>query len=258
MNKNRQKEVIKRNKKKRNIKKIFIVIYRVLLLTLILVGGTYAVSIFFQISDIRVEGQTKYTQEEIIEVAGVQIEDNLIFAMDFMIRNKIMNTYPYVAEVKIVREFPDTLVISVTDGVPIATIRSGFDYYLIDINGKVLEEVEESEISNYINVNGVTLSNIKLGENIADRELAEIDTLISLFTIYEEKGILEFIDFVDLSKLYDIKFGYKERFTVEIGENEETERKIRFLISVEERLGQSDTGIINIRNVEEARFIPYS
>ena len=61
---------------------------------------------------------------------------------------------------------------------------------------------------------------------------------------------------IDMTKLFEIRLQYTERFVVELGTVEELEKKISFLNQVVERLGSTDTGVIDLTDPQTARFRP--
>ena len=74
----------------------------------------------------------------------------------------------------------------------------------------------------------------------------------------QSKEILSNVSIIDVSRLYDIQLTYKDKFTVLLGDGQELDRKIRLLIKIEKMLNKNDTGFIDLKSDEKARFIPYS
>ena len=81
----------------------------------------------------------------------------------------------------------------------------------------------------------------------------------ALFTILNtatNSDILEEIINIDINQIFEIRLRYTERFVVELGTVEDLTKKIGFLKSVVERLGEMDTGVIDLTNPQTARFRP--
>lgn len=77
---------------------------------------------YFIIKEIEVGGNTKLSKTEILEIAGVNVGDNL-FAIDADdIENGIISN-PWIYEVKVERGFPDRLSIKIKERKPIAFIN---------------------------------------------------------------------------------------------------------------------------------------
>ena len=62
-----------------------------------------------------VEGNERYTEEQIIEAAGVQKEQNLVLLNKYKVKQSIFDTLPYVETVVINRKYPDALILTVTE-----------------------------------------------------------------------------------------------------------------------------------------------
>ena len=72
----------------------------------------------------------------------------------------------------------------------------------------------------------------------------------------DENGILDKIETIDMSRLYQITMGYGGRFTVKLGTADELQRKMRFLINVESRLDVGESGTLDITDASVIRFVP--
>ena len=72
----------------------------------LLVGVVIVLTMFFNINEITVTGDTIYAPDEIINASEVNVGDNLIFVSKKKINNNITETLPYVGAVKVKRHLP--------------------------------------------------------------------------------------------------------------------------------------------------------
>ena len=87
---------------------------RLLCLAVVIAAFLGALTMFFRIDMIVVEGNERYTEEQIIEAAGVQKEQNLVLLNKYKVKQSIFDTLPYVETVVINRKYPDALILTVT------------------------------------------------------------------------------------------------------------------------------------------------
>ena len=88
---------------------------RLLCLAVVIAAFLGALTMFFRIDMIVVEGNERYTEEQIIEAAGVQKEQNLVLLNKYKVKQSIFDTLPYVETVVINRKYPDALILTVTE-----------------------------------------------------------------------------------------------------------------------------------------------
>lgn len=208
---NRTNQRRKKNKRKK------LIIRAVLCFIFLLAGIIFALTMFFNISEITVTGDAVYSTEDVIEQSGVQIGDNLIFVSKKKINEQITTELPYVGSVKIKRHLPTSLelIITKTDAV-YAVVLDGY-YALLNEEGKVLEKDLEYVGENIILLNLGEIESAEVGSKITPKGENHLEKLISIRTIYEDCG-LNGITAIDLSDLYDIKLTYQGRITLELGE----------------------------------------
>ena len=208
---NRTNQRRKKNRRKK-------LIIRATLCAIFLIAGVIlALTMFFNISEITVTGDTVYSVDDIIEKSGVQIGDNLIFVSKNKINEQIATELPYVGSVKIKRHLPTSLelIITKTDAV-YAVVINGY-YTLLDENGKVLEKDLEYVGENIVLLNLGEEISAETGKTITTSDEVYLEKLFSVRNAYVECGI-EDITAIDLSDVYDIKLVYQGRITIELGE----------------------------------------
>lgn len=208
---NRTNQRRKKNKRKK-------LIFRTVLCFIFLcVGIIFALTMFFNISEITVTGDAVYSSEDIIEKSGVVIGDNLIFVSKKKINEQISTELPYVGSVKVKRHLPTKLELIVTKTQAVyAVVIDGY-YTLLDANGKVLEKNLEYVAENIILLNIGEITSAELGRKICGESEAYLEKLIDIRNACNECGI-EDITAIDLSEIYDIKLTYQGRIILELGE----------------------------------------
>ena len=72
-------------------------------------------TVFFSIKRVSVSGSKIYTPEQIIKASGITQDNNLLLVFEDKLTEKIRIKLPFVDGIKIKRDFPDRLILTVID-----------------------------------------------------------------------------------------------------------------------------------------------
>ena len=220
-------------------------------------GRIQPVTMFFRIDMIVVEGNERYTEEQIIEAAGVQKEQNLVLLNKYKVKQSIFDTLPYVETVVINRKYPDALILTVTECTASAALTGENGTWLMSDKGKILERAAQIP-EGCARVTGCTLVEPAVGAMaaFADEDSYKFERLLTLLRTAEDKQLLSMIGEIDLSDGTAITFTYLDRFTVKMPWDADIAYKLGNVRTVVEQLEANQTGTINLMNDGRADFIP--
>ncbi len=133
-----------RSRKRRRNRGRFGLLFKVLCLLALVVALTAGATVFFRVEQVVVTGNSRYTQEEIVEVTGIQQGDNLYGWNKFAIAQRLRETLPYIGEVSIRRALPSTVIITVVEWDAVARVEPPTAQELLELQGELDEETGES------------------------------------------------------------------------------------------------------------------
>ena len=214
---------MRHNRKRKRRRGRFGVLFKLLCVAALAAALTFGATVFFQVETIAVAGNSRYTQEEIIAVSGVQVGDNLFRMSKKQISEQILHQLPYVESVSILRGLPSTITFQVTewdavaqvephtqgqtqteeteDGAEEAPQAAAQQAWLISVGGKLLEPVT-AEYTAPISVTGLTALAPEAGSMLAvpqsqqDRRTA----LVNLLAQLQEQDMMDRVTAIDLSQ----------------------------------------------------------
>ena len=132
-------------------------LYKLLAFVLICTAIALALTLFFRIRTIDVSGSQRYSAQEIIDAAEVQVGDNMFLMNKYRAAERIRAALPYIETVQFRRDMPDGLRIIVTECTdPAAIVQDGKAYLLCD-TGTIVDDVAASAAKKRIQVKGLTL-----------------------------------------------------------------------------------------------------
>lgn len=229
------------------------------LLSVLLIAAALLVGsmVFFRVDSILVEGQERYSAEEVIAAAQVERGDNLFRLHPARVAQRIQAALPYVREVSVRPAPPDTLVITVRESRAAVSLWSGESWFLMDARGKLVEQGGEALRSKAAPVSGLTPLIPSAGSflEVEKSERSRLDALVGLLTALEQHELLEKLDSVDLRASNTVSFGFADRFTVEVPLSCDFDYKIQALAYVMEHLEENETGLIDLTRTDP-HFIP--
>lgn len=231
-----------------------------LLSVLVICGAIIAaMTLFFRVSTVEVTGQRRYSEEEIRQASGVQPGDNLYLLNKNDVARRIVESLPYIENVHPYRRLPDTLVIEVEEsGRPFAVVQDG-SAWLVSGNGKIVEQVPESQAGQYGRISGCELLAPSVGTPIAlaTEYALQQSSLLDLLAALDAAGMAENTDAIRLDNLSYLNMDYAGRFTVRMAYGADYEWELRKLAGVLEsdKVQSNMTGTIDLRLDSERAFL---
>lgn len=233
-------------------------IFLTLLTFCIVVGAIIAsLTVFLKVAKIEVNGTMRYTSEQILETSGIEIGDNLFAVNKFAVRDRILETYPYIDSVEITRRLPDTFVFQVTERTACAYVDTEDQRWLVDKGGHLLErtDITQPQFIAKIVSDEPLLAPFEGGLVTWEQEGKDV-ALATLLTALSDKGLIDRVQEVNVSALYSLEFTYENRLRIMLGTTEDLTKKFNMLDVVLPKLAPTDRGVLNVSSIKEARFTP--
>lgn len=158
---------------------------KVLFLIAVIVGAfIFSRSSFFRISNIQVDGNSYFTDEEIINMAHAEEGGNLIYEAGKSDIVSYLESNPYIKSAEVSRKFPSTLVITVEERQQMAGIVYDDEYLIIDNEGTLLR-ITETEPKVTL-ISGIVVSKIELAQKIEAENSDDLDDALTILNAMED------------------------------------------------------------------------
>lgn len=207
-----------------------------LFLFLAVVGTAVALSltVLFKITDISVQGTSRYQQQQIISASGIKTGDNLFLVKTKEDAQKIRQTLPYLGSVKIGRKFPSGITISIQEESTAGAAACGSGYAVIGRDGTVLEAAPKVPDGCMI-IKGLKVKKAQPGTPLQLSDSSQESAFQSTLSAVNESGIGK-ITAADFSQTSRILLVYDGRVTINLGTAADLAYKLKF---AKELLGNS-------------------
>lgn len=176
-------------KRKRRRQGRFAPVFKLLFLVAMAAALVLGATVFFQVEHIVVTGNSRYTQQAVINATGIDLGDNLFGVSKTQVSQNIRRRLPYVQAVQVLRRLPNTVSITVTESAAAAQLE-GEGGWLINASGKLLEQADSEQV---LTVTGLTPLAPAAGTHLVTDEAAAFkrESLLGLLQALEERELLE-------------------------------------------------------------------
>lgn len=224
----------------------------IVIIVALAIGATLSLTLLFKCEEIKVEGTTRYTENEIIEASGLKYGENIFISDKSAAAEKIEKNYPYIEKADITFSIPNAINIKVTEATPKYYIQSGNKYYIISKESKLLE-FSDSKVLDIPSIKGCKILNQNVGE-IAKVENDKIITVLNEVATSMENNNVVGVKEIDLSNMSEIELNFENRITIVIGMPEYIDYKIKTAMKIiETKLAPTDSGRLDCSNLIEGR-----
>ena len=248
-------------------------IVQLVTVTAVVLALVIGLSVFFKVQHIYVSGAKVYSESSITEVCGISKGDNLLTFSHARAAALIQANRPYVREVRFGIKLPDTVnIIIEEDDVVYAIKDQTGQWWLMNSDGRVVEQGNNAKIANNTQVLGVSLQDpvpnergVALesapaaednataaeGETVASSVpvtttgAQRLDAALQILKALEDNDIVGSAASVDVSRIDDIILWYGTRYQVNLGDNTRLEHKIACMNAVIAQMSEYQSGVLD-------------
>lgn len=246
-----------------NSSRLAVQLITILAVVLALVLG---MSVFFKVKTITVSGANVYSPWTILETSGIKEGDNLLTFGRTKASGQIIANLPYVKSARIGIKLPDTVNIEIEEASVVYAIQDEDSvWWLINSDGRIVQQTNTANARNYTKVLGVTLSGPQPGEqSLATEPLptetneageylpvpvtgaSQLNAALHILQALENNDIVGSAASVDVTRLNDIILWYGTQYQVNLGGTDNMDYKIACMTDAILQMSGYQTGILDV------------
>lgn len=247
-----------------------------MLLCVIGAGIYLTMTMLFRINSIQVQTPdgkqvteiAGYSADSILQQMGVQLEEN-IFSFEPGEKAAVLEqNFPLLGSIKVIRDYPNTVVVQVTEAVPAYAVQNGNKWLVISDKWKILSE-ESTQPEGLCTLYGGKLQDTTPGqgfwfvddadaasasgsetaesESAVSTETARMEALRTLRSKLEEYGLSQDVTRLEVADTEQLAFLYQDRISVLLGTLNDLDYKLdraRYVLTNADGkgCGPTDTG----------------
>lgn len=227
------------------------------------VGAT----IFFTVETLTVEGNQRYSTQEIVAATQVTLGENLFTVNRSAIQERVTQQLPYIKSFTVALALPTGLHFIVEEEQSMARISTFDGIWIMGLDGKLLEHrayttdatpttptVPSEGVQSLplpeplFTISGLGLvdpqagSPLQLGENESYRK----KSLLALMEALRAQDLLTQVLSIDMSKTAHITFTYQDRFRVNFPFDGDYDYKLRAFLAAADNTEGYETGVMDL------------
>ncbi len=219
-----ERELRERRKKKGGSNVVYYVMTAILA---VIIFSILSVTVLFNADRIVIEGESDYSDEQIITASGLEGTENLVRLNTAGIPERILDKLVTLDSVKVDKVFPSTIKITVERSVPMAEFYYGGKNYVISHIGRVMQI--DSSKADCMQILGYKPAESVIVGGFITAEDPEQDKLIAEISAAVEKAEIDNITTVDISDSLSIVMTYDDRVEIHLGSILQIDEKMRII-----------------------------
>lgn len=222
-------ELILKRRKKKKIKKLFM-----LFIMLLSICVTLCLKLpYFNIMNIQVNGNKNISIKEVIALSNIKVGNNIFYLNLKESENNILSN-PYISTVTVTRKLPATLIISVKEREAVFYNTKDSKYFIIDKAGVALQKRDDIKGMKLIKLDGIDFSKCEVGKPVQDSDKRKVDAVVNLGDIVCNSKISQGLTLVDVSSSIDIKVYYGD-ICIKFGNADDIDKKFNKALNILDR-----------------------
>lgn len=227
-----------------------------------------SISVFFKVDaeKIKVSGNLKYSEWEIVQASGLTGGENLLTFSHAGAAGKIILELDYIDSVRIGIKLPDTVMIEVHEVDVTYAVKDRTDaWWLISANGKVVAKAESGEEETCTKILGVRLDSPVLSQQAKALEETQsgtdengnllpvihtnaqrLSTVLDIAQYLELNGVLGQAASIDVNNMVDIQLWYKDQYQVKLGDSTQLGYKISMMAQMIRQMDDYQSGVLDL------------
>ncbi len=254
MNETPQQDVPTRRRKRRRRRGRYGIYYLLVIVIAVILGVVLSRTVFFKIKQVSIDGSARYQSQAVLEASGIRVGDNLLKVDKEQARKGIIGRFPYIEDCVVEKDYPDAVLLHLSEAVPFFAVRRETDSVLLSKAGRVLEFCYGAPPETAVTVVGVELEDPVLCESVPADANESVTMLRYLSQTLEE---LDFsgITYIDLTDRLNMWVIYKERIRIELGSESNLRNKLSFAkYAIENKIDEDFVGIVDVTISKQVRY----
>lgn len=181
--------------------------YKLISLVAVVAAMVTACVIFFRVNEVKVEGNSHYTAQEIIDASEIEMGDNLVTLWTWQINQLVGSKLPYVQRVVVGHTFPDKVTLQVVERTVAATVEGNGRQWLMASDGYLLETTNQNQ---GIAIVGLEVVDPQAGQpmQVSEADQSKGEAIVPLMEALDQAGKLSQCTQFDCSAASSILVSY--------------------------------------------------
>jgi len=196
--------------------------------------------VFFNLAEIEVTGNSRYTAEQVEAASGLEIGKNILLVSSSKVREAVYAALPYIGDVKLTRGFPSSIELRVAESEPYAYIRDeeGDRLIVSDESGRAMEVTQIRTMTNIPIVCTSGVEDCTLGKILTYKDTNMQKKYVDIIAHLKDNNMEGDISIIDMRKTYFVKLVFRGNVEIWLGQAVDLDYKLEKFkrVALEEKL----------------------
>ncbi len=214
----------------------------------VIVFAILAKTVLFNCSAIEVEGNQRYSADEIISASGLVTGKSLLDIDEKAAQERITAALAYIDMAEVSKSFPTKMKIVVKEAERWYDLQYGGSHFVVSRLGKVIEAARDSSLPV---VKGYEPAEPSVGVYLTSQVEGKTDIPAQVLIAAETAGLTG-ITSMDITDRFEIKVLVEDRITLELGNATQLENKMYIAKElIESEITATESVTVNLTNTEK-------
>lgn len=226
----------------------YILYYILAMIIVVVVFIILANVMLFDSRTIEVEGNSRYTAEEIISASGLKVGDNLLHINKSSAENAVRSGLVYIDSAKVKKSYPSKIIISVEEAEKwFNVVQNGTSVAV----SRKLRIIEQGLTDSLVTVRGYEAESLVPGEDLKSTVAAKTSLPSEILEAAEKAGLSDITE-IDITDRFSIKVTVEGRVILELGNSSELEGKLIIAQKmIEEKINPEESVTLILTNTTQ-------
>ena len=133
---------------------------------------------YFDAKEIKVDGIERVPRVELLVQGHLRFDKNILSINLPLVRKRLL-AHPWIAEARVRRQFPDTIIVAVREHQPLAVLEMG-ERFLINTEGEIFKKFTPDDPQELPLVSGLAYADLPVGGQTNSRAFQAVQTVLAL------------------------------------------------------------------------------
>jgi cell division protein FtsQ len=133
---------------------------------------------YFNAKEIKVDGIERVPRAELLVQGHLRFDKNILSINLPLVRKRLL-AHPWIAEARVRRQFPDTIIVSVREHQSLAVLEMG-ERFLINTEGEIFKKFTPDDPQKLPLVSGLAYADLPVGGQTNSRAFQAVQTVLAL------------------------------------------------------------------------------
>lgn len=211
----------------------------------------------FVVREIRVEGLTDYTAEEIIKTSGITLGENIFTVSEEEAGARLKKEFPYIKTLKLERDYPCRLVLHVTEEYTTYYYEMEGEYFLFNHSLRLMDKFDSLTALQAVREDSIQVNMPLPDSSIVPHYITfseESEYVSDVIRTLSESKLGVYVNSLDVSDKFLIRMECGQAVSVELGDYNNLKEKFSTVLRLLGENGDNMVGTVDLTHFPQCFY----